>query len=261
MACDETLRVQAYLDGEADAATALEIEQHLESCTDCAVLKRDIESQRAALRNEASYFRASPTLRAKVTQALDRENVQEHPRDWPTRLGLRAREFWIGAAGGAFATAAATALAFLLIVAPQANRLATDIVDAHVSSLMENHLIDVASSDRHTVKPWFAGHVDVSPPVADFKREGYPLVGGRVDYVDGHRMAVTVYRHGAHVINVFVWANGETSLPAMSTRNGYHLVFWTIGNLSFCAISDTAPDELLGLTRLLKALAAPDSRE
>lgn len=260
MACEESLRVQAYLDGEIDAGLALEMERHLESCTDCAALKRDIASQRAALRGTASYFRATPTLRAGVLQALDRESGAGTP-NWFARVGLRAREFWAGAAVGTFATAAAATLAFLLVTAPQANLLATDIVDAHVRSLMENHLIDVVSSDRHTVKPWFAGHVDVSPPVADFAHEGYPLVGGRVDYVDGRRMAVTVYRHGAHVINVFAWANGETSLPAMSTRNGYHMVFWTGGNLSFCAISDTAPDELLGLTRLLKALATPDSRE
>jgi anti-sigma factor RsiW len=202
-------------------------------------------------------------LRARLAQALDRESGDSrgHISEWLVRTGLQARQFWAGAASGAFATAAAAALAFVLIAAPQANRLTTDIVDAHVRSLMENHLIDVVSSDRHTVKPWFAGHVDLSPPVADFAREGYPLVGGRVDFVDGRRMAVTVYRHGAHVINVFAWANGETSLPAMATRNGYHMAFWTSGNLSFCAISDTAPDELLGLTRLLKALATPDSRE
>ncbi len=260
MACDESLRVQAYLDGEMDAATTLKIERHLESCADCAQLKRDIETMGAALRSQASYYRAPPALRARLALALDRESGAGKSSLFG-QMGARAREFWAGAASGAFATAAAAALALALIAAPQANLLATDIVDAHVRSLMESHLIDVVSSDRHTVKPWFAGHVDVSPPVADFAHEGYPLVGGRVDYVDGRRMAVTVYRHGAHVINVFAWANGETSLPAMSTRNGYHMVFWTSGNLSFCAISDTAPDELLGLTKLLKALATPDSRE
>lgn len=261
MECNESLRLQAYLDGETDAAAAVEIERHLEACADCAALKRDIESARATLREQASYYRATPAFRARFGQALDRESNGARAPAWFARMGLRAREFWLGAAGGAFVTAAVTALAFLLIVAPQANLLVTDIVDAHVRSLMENRLIDVASSDRHTVKPWFAGHVDVSPPVADFAHEGYPLVGGRADYLDGKRVAVVVYRHGAHIINVFVWANGNTPLPAMSTRNGYHMVFWKTGNLSFCAISDTAPDELLGLTRLIKALATPDSRE
>lgn len=259
MACDESLRLQAYLDGETDATAALEIENHLESCADCAQLKRDIEFTRAALRGEAGYYRAAPPLRARLARALDGESGGG--RNWLVRTGLQARQFWAGAASGAFATAAAAALALALIAAPQANLLTTDIVDAHVRSLMENHLIDVVSSDRHTVKPWFAGHVDVSPPVADFPREGYSLVGGRADYLDGRRVAVVVYRHGAHIINVFAWANGDTSLPSMSTRNGYHMVFWKTGNLSFCAISDTAPDELLGLTRLLKALSTPDGRE
>jgi anti-sigma factor RsiW len=111
------------------------------------------------------------------------------------------------------------------------------------------------------VKPWFAGHADVSPPVADFAREGYQLVGGRVDYLDGHRAAVTVYRHGAHIINVFAWTYHGETLPNLTTRNGYHIVFWNSGNLAFCAISDTALDELLVLTQLLKATATPDSRE
>jgi anti-sigma factor RsiW len=261
MACDEALRVQAYLDGETGAAMALEIERHLETCTDCAQTKRGIEAVSTALRSGATYYRTTPALRARLTQALDRESDNGREPNWFARAGLLARQFWVGAASGAFATAAAAMLAFALIAAPQANRLATDIVDAHVRSLMENHLIDVVSSDRHTVKPWFAGHVDVSPPVADFAHEGYPLVGGRADYLDDHRVAVVVYRHGAHIINVFAWANGDTSLPAMATRNGYHMVFWKSGNLSFCAISDTAPDELLGLTRLLKALGAPDGRE
>ena len=109
---------------------------------------------------------------------------------------------------------------------------------------MASHLVDVVSSNHHTVKPWFAGHADVSPPVADFASEGYQLIGGRIDYLDGRRAAVTVYRHGAHIINIFAWAYRGESLPNLTTRNGYHIVFWKSGNLAFCAISDTALDEL-----------------
>jgi anti-sigma factor RsiW len=119
----------------------------------------------------------------------------------------------------------------------------------------------VESTDQHTVKPWFAGHADVSPPTADFPKEDYRLIGGRVDYVDGHRAAVLVYRHGAHTINVFSWAQSGESLPNIVTRNGYHSVFWRSGDLVFCAVSDTALDELLGLVRLLKEISIPDSRE
>jgi anti-sigma factor RsiW len=126
---------------------------------------------------------------------------------------------------------------------------------------MPGHLIDVASSDHHTVKPWFAGRADVSPPVSNFRQEGYELIGGRADMVDGRHAAVTIYRHGAHVINVFAWPADDRSLPGMVNRNGYHFVYWKSGNVAFCAISDTALDELLGLVRMLKAMSTPDSRE
>jgi anti-sigma factor RsiW len=134
-------------------------------------------------------------------------------------------------------------------------------MSAHLRSLMENHLIDVVSTDQHTVKPWFAGHADVSPPTADFPKEDYRLVGGRADYIDGHRAAVLVYRHGAHTINVFSWARSNETLPKIVTRNGYHSVFWEDRDLAFCAVSDTALDELLGLVRLIKEISIPDSRE
>jgi anti-sigma factor RsiW len=139
-----------------------------------------------------------------------------------------------------------------LLVPRLANPLTDELVNAHVRSLMPAHLIDVVSTDRHTVKPWFAGHADVSPVVADFESQGYRLVGGRVDYVDHQRSAVVVYQHGAHVINVFSWAANGHALPGNATRSGYHLVFWKTGDLAYCAISDTAPDELDGLVRLLR---------
>jgi anti-sigma factor RsiW len=110
----------------------------------------------------------------------------------------------------------------------------------------------VVSTDKHTVKPWFAGHADVSPVVADFEAEGYRLIGGRVDYLEHQRSAVVVYQHGAHVINVFSWAGRERALPANVTRSGYHLVFWQSGDLEYCAVSDTGLGELLGLVRLLQ---------
>jgi anti-sigma factor RsiW len=128
-------------------------------------------------------------------------------------------------------------------------------------SLASEHLIDVASSDRHTVKPWLATHADLSPPVADFSRQGFKLIGGRVDFLEGQRAAVTVYRHGAHIVNVFAWADYEDRLPDFATRNGYHIIAWKSGNLTFCAISDTAVDDILTLSRLLKGLSQTDARE
>jgi anti-sigma factor RsiW len=110
------------------------------------------------------------------------------------------------------------------------------------------------------VKPWFAGHADVSPAVADFVDQGYRLIGGRADYFDGQRAAVVVYQHGAHIINVFSWSADRGSLPHDATRNGYHLAFWRAGNLNYCAVSDTGWDELLKLTSLLKELNGGDRR-
>ncbi len=258
MACPEALRVQAYFDGELDASAAAEIERHLEACSECAALLRSLEALCGALRQQATYHRASPKLKAQVARALDREAGNL----WTLEsLVLRGKQFWLGAASGVAATALAASLAFLVLMPPVSGQLVNDVMGAHLRSLMENHLIDVASSDQHTVKPWFAGHAEVSPPTADFPKEDFRLVGGRVDYVDGHRAAVLVYRHGAHTINVFSWAQSGEALPNIVTRNGYHAVFWRSGDLVFCAVSDTALDELLGLVRLLKEIGAPDSRE
>jgi anti-sigma factor RsiW len=120
---------------------------------------------------------------------------------------------------------------------------------------MPSHLIDVESTDRHTVKPWFAGHADVSPAVFDFADAGYRLVGGRADYFDRQRAAVVVYQHGAHIINVFSWADDGHSLPSDLTRSGWHLAFWRTGNLNYCAVSDTGWDELMKLESLIKEAA------
>jgi anti-sigma factor RsiW len=258
MACPETLRVQAYFDGELDASASAEIERHVDACGECMALLRSLEAARGAMRQQARYYRASPQLKSRVTKALDHEigNL------WSLEgLIQRGQQFWLGAASGVAATALAASLAFLLLLPPASGQLVNDVMGAHFRSLMENHLIDVVSSDQHTVKPWFAGHADVSPPTADFPKEDYRLVGGRVDYVDGHRAAVLVYRHGAHTINVFSWARSSESLPNIVTRNGYHAVFWRSGDLVFCAVSDTALDDLLGLVRLIKEIGTPDSRE
>lgn len=257
MPCSETLRVQAYFDGELDAAATLDIEGHLETCKECAALLADLEETRRLVRGDATYHRASDDRRDYVVAALDRENGQA-PK--PARRFFGDSRFFSGAASGAGAMAFAGALVFLLIL-PNANPVVDDLTNAHLRSMMSDHLVDVVSSDRHTVKPWFAGHTDVSPPAVDFKNEGYPLVGGRADYVDGHRAAVVVYRHGKHTINVFAWTAGDERLPSTAIRNGYHLVFWRSGNIVLCAVSDTGLDELTTLTRLVQGAGAPITRE
>ncbi|MBV9541559.1 MAG: anti-sigma factor, partial [Alphaproteobacteria bacterium] len=239
-----------YFDGELDAAAALEVEKHIETCADCAAVLEQAESVRRLVREQASYHRASDALRTQVAEA--RPASARAP--W-------YRSVWAGAAGGAGATAMAAVLAFFMLLPPAAEPLIADVTNAHLRSLASAHLIDVESTDRHTVKPWLAAHADLSPPVADFAAQGFKLVGGRVDFLDGERAAVTVYRHGAHIVNVFAWANYNERLPEFATRNGYHIVFWRAGNLTFCAVSDTSVDDILALAKLLKALAAPDGRE
>jgi anti-sigma factor RsiW len=247
--CPESLRAQAYFDAELDAVSAADIERHIEHCAECRALLKDLEQVRAVLRRDADYVRAAPALRAKIMRALDQEGAAETAERPAPR---RPRPFWMGVFGGAGGTAVAATLAFLLLVPRLTNPLLDELVSAHMRSLMPAHLIDVASTDKHTVKPWFAGHTDVSPVVADFEAQGYKLIGGRADYLDHQRSAVVVYQHGAHVINVFSWAGNQRSLPDNATRSGYHLAFWREGDLDYCAVSDTGWDELLGLVRLLR---------
>jgi anti-sigma factor RsiW len=248
--CAESLRVQAYFDSEADAVSAAEIERHVERCAECRALLEDLAKVRTALRQGVRYDVAPAALHAKIRRALDQETQPK-----PARLsrGWRAPSFWTGAFAGLGTAALAAAFAFFVIVPSKVNPLTDELVSAHVRSLMPAHLIDVASTDKHTVKPWFAGHADVSPVVADFDTQGYRLIGGRADYIDHQRSAVVVYQHGAHVINVFTWAAAGARLPADTTRSGYHLACWQQGDIQYCAVSDTAWDELQGLVRLLRA--------
>jgi anti-sigma factor RsiW len=257
--CAESLRVQACFDREVDAVAAAEIERHVEHCSECRELLQDLEKVRSALRNGISFDAAPAALRARILETLDTEcsaaeagnsAARLKPRSRRQTRGWGGRGFWSGALGGIGGAAVAAAAAFLWVV-PSLSPLSSELVSAHVRSLMPAHLIDVVSSDRHTVKPWFAGHADVSPAVADFEAQGYRLIGGRADYIDHQRSAVVVYQHGAHVINVFTWAaTGERRLRN-TTRSGYHLAFWQQGDIQYCAVSDTGWDELLGLVRLL----------
>lgn len=257
MSCSEALRVQAYFDGELDAGAAAEVERHLETCTDCAALLKDLETTRSALRESAPYHRASGELRERIADALDDEDGDRSRR----RRSWTGTSFLTGAASGGGVTALAAVLAFFLLLQPSSNLLVDDLTNAHLRSLMSDHAIDVVSSDRHTVKPWFAGHTDVSPPAVNFANQGYSLVGGRADYIDGHRAAVVVYRHGKHIINVFAWAAGDEHLPAEALRNGYHLLFWKSGNIAFCAVSDAGLEEMKTLTQLIQNAGAPVTRE
>jgi anti-sigma factor RsiW len=254
--CAESLAVQAAFDGELDAVSAAAAERHAEHCPECRALLEHLQSTRARIRGDLDYGQASPELRTRIARVLDAEDAAARR---VARPAWRARPFWLGTLTGAGAALAAS-VAVVLLAPLLLARLPDELIAAHLRSLAPGQLTAVISTDRHTVKPWFAGRADVSPVVADFSAQGYRLVGGRADYLEHQRVAVLVYEHGAHVINVFAFRPGRGPLPAQLTRRGYHLACWKAADLGYCAVSDAGWDELAGLTQLLEDLAAHDAR-
>ena len=250
--------LEALLDGELDPNQQARILEHLEVCSSCSSERQKLERLSASIREQAFHYRTPDSLRQKIIGSLHVGEVSKPV--WPGAvLGWK----WLAAAA-CVVTVLSLSANFALLQSRQRTEdqlVAEAVFSGHMRSLLGTHLFDIPSSDRHTVKPWFAGHADVSPVVADFEPQGYRLMGGRTDYLDRQRSAVVVYQHGAHVINVFSWADDGRGLPSDVSRNGYHFVFWKSGNLDYCAVSDTARDELLSLVRLLQDLGARDRGE
>jgi anti-sigma factor RsiW len=261
MPCAEALRVQAYFDAEVDAVSALEIERHIEHCAECRARFADLKRMRRAIK-ALPVPMMSAELRSRLDGVLAAEEGGLHrsPAAAADRRTRRA-SFWLGALGGTGVSAVAATLAVFLIWAPPSDAVLDELVADHVHSLAAAHLIEVESTDQHTVKPWFAGRADVSPIVADFASHGYRLIGGRADYLAGQRAAIVVYEHGHHFINVFSWADAPGLLPRNSTRRGYHLSLWRAGGVRYCAVSDTGWDELEQLVGLLRDSAARDTAD
>ncbi|MFI5015171.1 MAG: anti-sigma factor family protein [Hyphomicrobiales bacterium] len=252
MSCDDKRPlVHALADGELDVVHAGEIEAHIARCPDCAAKFAEIMALRQRLGAPGLRMRAPAALAQRIAQALP-GSAEE-----PTRIGLgngaislrpKPRTAWIlraqgalAGAGGAFALAAC--LALFVMRAGSSGEVERSLVDGHLRSLAGEHLFDVQSTDQHTVKPWFAGKLDVTPPVPDLALKGFTLVGGRLDYVGGRAAAVVVYSRRKHVINLFVWPGTETGPPAAEV-SGYGLRHWTKDGLTFWAVSDIAEPEL-----------------
>ncbi len=248
MDCDEVRTlIDAYADNELDLVTSLDIERHLADCADCPTIYQNRLTLKAALQSESPYFRPSPALQQKMRRHLPFEpNERAWPRWALSGLGALAALLVIFLAGFALRTAALRSEAAPVVQA---------VLASHIRSLMVDHLTDVASSDRHTVKPWFDGKIPYAPNVIDLAAQGFPLVGGRLDYVQDSAVAALVYRSDKHTINLFVWpvdTLDETTL-GQTSQEGYHLLSWRQGGMVYWAVSDLEVEKLAAFKSLIQA--------
>ena len=242
MTCEQAERdLDAYVDRELDAELAAAVRDHLSGCAAChrRVAQRDALGRMV---RGAPYYPAPDRLRQRV---LDRT---ARSRSWRRVLTWAAAAMVVVSVGGGLT----------LLRSSQASRgdIADLVVDGHVRSLMANHLFDVESTDQHTVKPWFLGRLDFAPPVVDLAQRGFPLVGGRLDYLGGEPVAALVYQRQKHTINLFVCPERDSRSPApvVRTVRGFHVHHWTRGGMAFWAVSDLNDIEL---TQFVDALRAP----
>ena len=250
MICSECRTVlQAFLDGELDVVRQVEIEDHLRTCDACSRIHQAQLALRSALKSEELYFRAPAHLDGRFEWRRNLRNARRRCRVRGCRPGSPP------ASPPRPSSLSRSSSAPVLSRPSRTERIAQDVVSAHIRSLMPGHLTDVASSEHHTVKPWFAGKLDFSPPVADLSAEGFQLVGGRLDYAADRPVAALVYRKGEHFINLFVWpsASNRESAEAADARQGYNLLFWTRGQTNFWAISDMNATELKQFADLVKS--------
>ena len=262
MTCEEVIKlVDGYLDGELDPITSQKIEQHLGGCDKCEQAYEAHTALAHAISRGAPYYKASNDLRQRIQSSLrdavgirgsrsaTRENraLLTSPRA-ERRLVLPEIPWnWLALAA-AIILAAIIASSFLPRLRPPApdQFLATQLIASHVRSLMADHLTDVASSDQHTVKPWLDTKLDFAPPVVDLSSEGFPLIGGRLDYLDNRPVAALVYGQRKHFINLFVWpaASDEAKAPKTITREGYQLLHWADSDFNYWAVSDMNVNDL-----------------
>jgi mycothiol system anti-sigma-R factor len=240
--------LHVYFDGELDAVGAAEFERHLESCPDCAGALAAQRALRSSLKTSSLRERAPETLRRKLAAEITEPIARAATPSSSTTM-------WRGLA---------LAASFLLVVVIGWRQLeglrgtrddATvfpSVVDAHLRSLQPGHLIDVVSTDQHTVKPWFDGKIDFAPPVRDLAADGFPLEGGRLDAISGRTVAVVVYARRKHVINVFVWpTTKQDAAPSSGSRLGYNWVEWRRDGMESIAVSDVSASDLNALWQLL----------
>ena len=248
--CRETRAlIHGYVDGELDLMKSLELEQHLQECPACAQAHASLQEVRAAIRDSSLYFQAPPGLARRVQSSVRRASRADRPPS------VHPRRLLAVAASIALIVAAGWALVRVLPARPADELLTQELVASHVrSQMLPSHRFDVASSDPHTVKPWFEGKLDFSPAVTDLAGQGFPLIGGRLDYLHNRPVAALVYQRRKHSINLFIWpsASGAEGTPTTGTRQGYHLIRWTQSGMTHWAVSDLNFPELHEFVRLLQ---------
>jgi anti-sigma factor RsiW len=237
---DKAMLIHGLLDGELDAVNAAACEAHLKTCEDCNAEYQRLAALREALAAPGVAHRAPERLRANIEAMIASEAA---PRPQPRRAGRTTGYAATGALGALMAAGLA-----VFVVLPQMtdNGLERQLVASHVRSLLANHLTDVATSDQHVIRPWLNGKVDVAPPVPELAAEGFPLVGGRLDYIDGRVAPAIVYRRRAHTVNLFVWPDDRRAFNGTKTvrRDGYTVVEWSAGGLRYAAVSDIDSGDL-----------------
>ena len=259
MDCTETRSLlNGYLDQELDVANALAIDQHVKCCVTCKKIFDQQSALRSAIRQHAAYHTAPAALADRIRAQIGRTTVvtpakTDRPRwRWQPfgqwfQLGAVAAH-WVQLGTVAAATAAVTWVAtFQLSGLSQDELISEQVVAGHARSVLTNHLADVATSDQHTVKPWLSSKLDFSPPVTDLTTAGFPLIGGRLDYLDNRPVAALVYRHQQHLITLYVWPNpksGRTTPMHTSLQHGYHVLHWTDAGMTYWAISDLNESEM-----------------
>lgn len=248
MECDLIEKnIESYLDGELTLSDRRDFEDHISDCRSCTDKLESIRAIQGMVRS---------TDFANTPSSL-KSNIQNHLRDY---TGEDSKAFslfnWLGFGGGALAVGslATWVIMTFMLAAPLQMQLADEIISSHVRSLMVDHVTDIKSTDKHTVKPWFNGRVDLSPPVQDLKSAGFVLVGGRLDYIQGKTVSALVYKRRAHLINTFIFRsveNSDSNKPQYILRQGYNLIHWTANSLDYWVISDLNRTELNEFTRLL----------
>jgi anti-sigma factor RsiW len=265
MNCSEAeVLIHALLDGELDAGNARAVEEHVATCADCAAKLAAFRDMRAAMTAADLKQKAPAALRARIEAALPAVPTPVGPnRASATVTPIRGfnRRFFVG--GFALGTALSGAVAATLVLGVLGDRreqtIAGEVVSAHLRSLQPGHLTDVETSDQHTVKPWFNGKLDVAPPVPDLTAQGFTLIGGRLDDVNGETVAAIVYRRRNHVINLFVTRSQgtESQDPAGQTQHGFNVLHWRESGFDFWAVSDINAGELREFEQKFSATLRP----